>query len=103
MFAVSAGFGLDKMIEKYEAEHDDYKKIIAEAVAEALDVQDILRVKYQGIRPAPGYPSQPDHTEKQTMWDLIKPAEKAGIGLSDTLSMLPAASVSALVFAHPQS
>ena len=56
-----------------------------------------------GIRPAPGYPSQPDHTEKRTMWDLIKAKELAGIELSDTLSMMPAASVSALVFGHAES
>merc|ERR1712228_76999 len=70
---------------------------------ENLDVDDLLKIKYDGIRPAPGYPTQPDHTEKSTMWNLIKAEELAGMGLSDSFSMLPAASVSALVFAHPQS
>ena len=70
---------------------------------ESLDEQDLLKIKYVGIRPAPGYPSQPDHTEKTTMWNAIKAKELAGIELSDSLSMMPAASVSALVFAHPDS
>eukprot|EP00928_Gymnodinium_smaydae_P030080 TRINITY_DN2245_c0_g1_i9.p2 TRINITY_DN2245_c0_g1~~TRINITY_DN2245_c0_g1_i9.p2 ORF type:complete len:147 (+),score=31.09 TRINITY_DN2245_c0_g1_i9:66-443(+) len=65
---------------------------------EDLDIADLLRVKYDGIRPAPGYPSQPDHTEKRTMWKLTQAAELAGITLSETCSMIPAASVSALVF-----
>jgi len=127
MFACSC-FGAEALVTKYEKENDDYSKILAQALAdrfveaftellhqdirtkhwgyapnEKLDVSDLLKVKYQGIRPAPGYPSQPDHTEKQTMWDMIKADEKAGITLSDSLSMIPAASVSALVFAHPQS
>jgi 5-methyltetrahydrofolate--homocysteine methyltransferase len=63
----------------------------------------LLKIKYDGIRPAPGYPSQPDHTEKATMWDLLKAKELTGIDLSESYSMMPAASVSALVFAHPQS
>jgi len=125
MFAVSC-FGCEALVTKYEKENDDFSKILAQALAdrfveafaellhkdirtkywgyvpdEKLDINDLLKVKYQGIRPAPGYPSQPDHTEKQTMWDVIKADEKAGITLSDTLSMMPAASVSALVFAHP--
>merc|ERR1711862_749853 len=70
---------------------------------ESLSLNDLLKVKYDGIRPAPGYPSQPDHTEKLTMWNVIKAKELAGIELSDSLSMMPAASVSALVFAHPKS
>ena len=70
---------------------------------EALDTESMLKIKYQGIRPAPGYPSQPDHTEKSTMWECCKAHELAGIELSSSLSMMPAASVSALVFAHPES
>jgi 5-methyltetrahydrofolate--homocysteine methyltransferase len=70
---------------------------------EKLDEADLLKIKYDGIRPAPGYPSQPDHTEKSTMWNLIKAHELAGIELSESLSMMPASSVSALVFAHPQA
>ena len=127
MFAVSC-FGCDALVKKYEAENDDFSKIMAQALAdrfveafaeylhrqirtemwgyapdEQLNEADLLKIKYDGIRPAPGYPSQPDHTEKRTMWDLIKAKELAGIELSESLSMMPAASVSALVFAHPQS
>ena len=62
---------------------------------EKLDEADLLKIKYDGIRPAPGYPSQPDHTEKSTMWDVVKVKELSGIELSESLSMMPAASVSA--------
>jgi len=127
MFAVSC-FGCDELVTKYEAENDDYSKIMAQALAdrfveafaeylhreirvktwgyaadEQLDEADLLKIKYDGIRPAPGYPSQPDHTEKTTMWSVIKAKELAGIDLSESLSMMPASSVSALVFAHPDS
>jgi len=126
-FAVSC-FGCDALVKKYESENDDYSKIMAQALAdrfveafaeylhreirldlwgyakdECLDESDLLKIKYDGIRPAPGYPSQPDHTEKATMWDFVKVKENAGIELSESLSMMPAASVSALVFAHPDS
>eukprot|EP00746_Dinoflagellata_sp_MGD_P158744 gnl/MRDRNA2_/MRDRNA2_86547_c0_seq2.p1 gnl/MRDRNA2_/MRDRNA2_86547_c0~~gnl/MRDRNA2_/MRDRNA2_86547_c0_seq2.p1 ORF type:complete len:844 (-),score=226.46 gnl/MRDRNA2_/MRDRNA2_86547_c0_seq2:257-2599(-) len=125
MFACSC-FGADELVAKYEKENDDYQKILAQALAdrfveafaelihydirtkywgyapdEKFDIDALLKVKYQGIRPAPGYPSQPDHHEKQTMWDMLQADKKAGITLSDSLSMIPAASVSALVFAHP--
>ena len=70
---------------------------------EKLSNQDLLKVKYQGIRPAPGYPSQPDHTEKLTMWKLLNVEENIGMKLSSGLAMLPASAVSALVFSHPQS
>ena len=126
-FAVSS-FGCEALVAKYEAQNDDYSKIMSQALAdrfveafaeylhreirinlwgyakdEKLDEADLLKIKYDGIRPAPGYPSQPDHTEKRTMWDLVKVEERAGIALSESLSMMPASSVSALVFAHPQS
>jgi len=68
------------------------------AAAERLSVDDMLKVKYQGIRPAPGYPSQPDHTEKETMWSLMDIAPQTGITLTESLAMLPAASVSGLYF-----
>lgn len=127
MFAVSC-FGCGALVEKYESENDDYNKIMSQALAdrfveafaeylhrvirtdmwgyapdESLNEEDLLKIKYDGIRPAPGYPSQPDHTEKSTMWNVIKAQELAGIELSESLSMMPAASVSALVFAHPES
>lgn len=127
MFAVAC-YGCDELVAKYEADNDDYSKIMAQALAdrfveafaeylhleirknlwgyakdEVLDEADLLKIKYDGIRPAPGYPSQPDHTEKRTMWDTIKAKELAGMELSESLSMIPASSVSALVFAHPES
>jgi len=127
MFAVST-FGCAELVKRYESENDDYSKIMAQALAdrfveafaeklhrdirldmwgyspdETLDNADLLKIKYDGIRPAPGYPSQPDHTEKSTMWKLLKADKLAGIELSESLSMMPAASVSALVFAHPES
>lgn len=127
MFAVSC-FGCDALVERYESENDDYNKIMAQALAdrfveafaehlhremrtemwgyapnESLNEEDLLKIKYDGIRPAPGYPSQPDHTEKSAMWDVIQADKLAGIQLSESLSMMPAASVSALVFAHPES
>ena len=70
---------------------------------ESLSEEDLLKIKYQGIRPAPGYPTQPDHTEKKLMWDLLKVKELAGIELSESFSMMPASSVSALCFAHKES
>jgi len=128
MFAVSTGFGIEKAIEKYKADHDDYKVIMIKAIAdrfaeaaaerlhemirrnlwgyakdEKMTVADMLRVKYQGIRPAPGYPSQPDHTEKLTMWKMMNVEKETGIKLSESLAMMPAASVSAVCFAHPKS
>lgn len=127
-FAVTAGFGCDEICRQYEEQMDDYNVIMFKALAdrlaeafaeelhervrvelwgydraEALASEDLLKIKYTGIRPAPGYPVQPDHTEKTTMWNLMKVKEKTGIELSDSLAMLPAASVSGLYFAHPQS
>eukprot|EP00762_Andalucia_godoyi_P001596 ANDGO_00214.mRNA.1 Methionine synthase len=129
LFAVSTGFGLDALVHQYEkVEMDDYRAIMAKAIAdrlaeafaehlhklvreqtwgyasgEHLSTDDLLRVKYQGIRPAPGYPSQPDHTEKQTMWDIARIFQRTGIALTDSFAMVPAASVSGLYFAHPDS
>ena len=127
MFAVGC-FGVEELASKYEAEHDDYNKIMAQAIGdrlveafaeklhrdirmkywgyaqdEEIDHADLLKIKYDGIRPAPGYPTQPDHTEKRTMWNLLKIQEKVGIELTESLAMKPAASVSALCFAHPDS
>jgi 5-methyltetrahydrofolate--homocysteine methyltransferase len=80
-----------------------FQEIWGYAKDETMDTADLLKIKYDGIRPAPGYPSQPDHTEKFTMWDLLDVKNKTGIELSETGSMMPASSVSALVFAHPNS
>jgi len=127
MFAVAC-FGCEEECARFEAQNDDYSKIMVQALAdrlveafaeavhkdirtdywgyapeESLSEEDLLKIKYQGIRPAPGYPSQPDHTEKSTMWNLLKVHENTGIELSESLSMMPASSVSALVFAHKQS
>lgn len=127
VFAVAC-FGAESAAAKYEADLDDYSKILVLALAdrlveafaealhlkirrelwgyakdESLDEQDLLKIKYQGVRPAPGYPSQPDHTEKTTMWNLLRVEEQTGIQLTEQLSMVPAASVSALVFGHPES
>jgi 5-methyltetrahydrofolate--homocysteine methyltransferase len=126
-FAVAIHGG-EAQLAVFGAEHDDYKKImlqalcdrLAEAFAEqtharmradlwgyaqgeALDYSDLLKVKYQGIRPAPGYPSQPDHTEKLPLWRLLRAKELAGIELTDSLAMMPASAVSALVFAAPEA
>lgn len=127
MFAIAC-MGCDEMVKKFEAMNDDYSKIMVQALAdrfveafaerlhadirkdiwgyapeETVAGEDLFKLKYEGIRPAPGYPSQPDHTEKRTMWDLLNAAELTGIELSESLSMMPASSVSALVFAHPDS
>ncbi|XP_065191513.1 methionine synthase-like [Sycon ciliatum] len=128
MFAVSAGFGVSELCEEYKSQMDDYNVImvkaladrLAEAFAEELHMQvrqhlwgyapdeqlhteDLLKIKYDGIRPAPGYPSQPDHTEKRTMWKVMDAFAKTGIELTESLAMSPAASVSGLYFAHPRS
>ena len=123
MFACSSGFGLEDITAGFKAASDDYGYIMAEALAdrlaealaevlhhrvrrelwgyapeEELSYEDMLKVKYDGIRPAPGYPSQPDHTEKLTMWEMLDAEAATGIELTDTLAMLPAASVSGLYF-----
>jgi 5-methyltetrahydrofolate--homocysteine methyltransferase len=128
MFATTSGFGLHELCEQFKANQDDYSFIMAEALAdrlaeafaevihqkmrkelwgyapdENLSPEDLLKVRYTGIRPAPGYPSQPDHTEKQIMWDLMGVKEEIGVELTDSMAMLPAASVSAVCFAHPKS
>ena len=71
--------------------------------SESLTSEDLLKIKYDGIRPAPGYPTQPDHTEKRTMWTAMDVEAGTGIGLTESLAMLPAASVSGLYFANPKS
>ena len=127
-FAVTAGIGIEKWVAQYEAENDDYSaimiKILADRLAEAfaelmhhkvreeywayapnehLTVEEIIREKYQGIRPAPGYPACPEHSEKRVLFDLLKAEEKPGITLTENFAMYPAASVSGYYFAHPQA
>ena len=126
-FAVTTGVGCDELAASYAAQHDDYNAILvkaladrlAEAFAECLHARarrdwgyaqqehlsndELIGEKYRGIRPAPGYPAQPDHTEKQTLFDLLAAEEHAGIRLTEHYAMHPAASVSGLYFAHPES
>ena len=127
-FAVSTGFGIEKWLEKFEKDHDDYSSIMLKALAdrlaeafaellhkkirtsiwgyandENLNTQDIIKEKYQGIRPAPGYPAQPDHTEKTTLWKLLDVEKNTGITLTESLAMFPTAAVSGLYFAHPDA
>jgi 5-methyltetrahydrofolate--homocysteine methyltransferase len=126
-FAVTAGIGIDKKLEEFTADHDDYSAIMLKALAdrlaeaftellhheirkdywgyassEDLGMDDLFREKYQGIRPAHGYPACPDHSEKEVLFNLLD-AGKYGIRLTENYSMFPAASVSGLVFAHPEA
>jgi 5-methyltetrahydrofolate--homocysteine methyltransferase len=126
-FAVTAGAGCDEIVRRYEAEHDDYSAIMVKALAdrlaeafaewlhararqdwgygrdERLSTEDLIAEKYRGIRPAPGYPAQPDHTEKQLLWKLLGVEQETGIRLTESYAMWPAASVSGLYFSHPQA
>lgn len=127
-FAVTAGIGLDKVVAHYEEDHDDYHSILAKAVAdrlaeafaeylhqqlrmnywgyaadENLSNEELIKETYKGIRPAPGYPANPDHTEKETMFALLNATSATGIGLTESLAMTPASSVSGWIFAHPES
>ena len=126
-FAVTTGIGLDELVKKFKADNDDYNAIMAEAVAdrlaeafaeclhkrvrdewgygktEALSTTDLIEEKYRGIRPAPGYPACPDHTEKRTLWELLDAEAKTGIKLTENFAMWPGSSVSGFYFAHPES
>jgi len=127
-FCVTTGFGVEEIADKYKEDLDDYNSIMvkalgdrfAEAFAECLhdkvrkefwgyasdenlSNEDLIREEYQGIRPAPGYPACPDHTEKTTLWRLLNVEENIGVKLTDSLAMWPTASVSGLYFAHPKS
>ncbi|MBE7175848.1 MAG: methionine synthase [Mucilaginibacter polytrichastri] len=126
-FVVTAGVGLDELAAEYEARHDDYSSIMIKAIAdrlaeafaekmheevrkthwgyakdEQLDSTELIREKYQGIRPAPGYPACPDHTEKSTLFELLD-ADRIGVELTESFAMYPASSVSGFYFAHPES
>jgi 5-methyltetrahydrofolate--homocysteine methyltransferase len=127
-FAVTAGHGLEALVASFEAEHDDYSAILAKALAdrlaeafaermhervrrelwgyapaEGLSNEDLIAERYQGIRPAPGYPACPDHTEKRTLFELLDAEHEAGITLTESCAMLPGASVSGYYLWHPQS
>ncbi|MEY2503754.1 MAG: 5-methyltetrahydrofolate--homocysteine methyltransferase [Verrucomicrobiota bacterium] len=126
-FAVTAGIGADELAAKFAADHDDYNAILTKALAdrlaeafaeylhreariawgfgreENLSQDELLREKYRGIRPAAGYPASPDHTEKRTLFDLLKAEEQTSIVLTESFAMHPGASVSGLYFSHPDS
>jgi len=126
-FAVTTGFGLDELCARFEKDHDDYNAIMAKALAdrlaeafaewlhkqargewsygadEKLDPQDLIRERYRGIRPAPGYPACPDHTEKRLLFSLLQVEPRTGMRLTETCAMLPASSVCGWYFAHPEA
>ena len=126
-FAASAGFCLESLVARFEGDHDDYKSIMAKALADRLaealaelahkrvrdawgygkeerfSADDLIHERYRGIRPAPGYPACPDHTEKQIVWDLLGVEKCTGIKLTESFAMYPAASVSGLYFSHPEA
>jgi 5-methyltetrahydrofolate--homocysteine methyltransferase len=126
-FAVTTGIGLDELCAEFDKDHDDYNSIMAKAIADRLaeafaelmhkkvrDIwgygkdehftrEDLIRERYRGIRPAPGYPASPDHTEKRTLFSLLGAEENAGVRLTESCAMWPASSVSGLYFAHPEA
>jgi len=126
-FAVTSGHRIEVLLERFERDHDDYGAIMTKALAdrlaeamaervhqrarvdwgygraEELSHDDLIRERYRGIRPAPGYPACPDHTEKRLLFDLLQVEETAGIRLTETFAMYPASSVSGFYFSHPQA
>jgi 5-methyltetrahydrofolate--homocysteine methyltransferase len=126
-FAVTAGIGLEDLCRAFERDHDDYSAIMAKALAdrlaeayaellhktvrqewgygreENLTSDDLIKERYRGIRPAPGYPACPDHTEKRLLFDLLQVEQRTGICLTESFAMLPASSVSGFYFAHPDA
>ncbi|MDA0196489.1 MAG: methionine synthase [Bacteroidetes bacterium] len=127
-FAVTTGVGIEKLVEKFEKDHDDYNiimiKSLADRLAEAfaelmhekvrkelwgyasgetLSAGELIKERYSGIRPAPGYPACPDHTEKRILFDLLEVEENTGINLTESFAMYPASSVSGFYFSHPES
>ena len=126
-FAVTTGIGLEELCRQFDKDHDDYNSIMSKALAdrlaeafaeylhkqvrdawgygkdETLTPEDLIREKFRGIRPAPGYPACPDHTEKRLLFDLLQVEKQAGITLTESFAMLPAAAVSGFYFAHPEA
>ncbi len=128
LFAVTAGIGIEKWIQEFEAHHDDYKSIMIKALAdrlaeafteylheyirkeawgyagqEELTNEELIKEQYNGIRPAPGYPACPDHLEKETIWNVLEVEQRIGITLTESLAMYPAASVSGYYFANKEA
>lgn len=127
-FAVTAGIGLDRLIEEFDQQNDTYSSILAKAIGdrfaeafaeylhrevrmnhwgyardEELSREDVIAEKYRGIRPASGYPACPDHTQKPILWELLGVEKHTGISLTESLAMWPASSVSGWYFSHPES
>jgi 5-methyltetrahydrofolate--homocysteine methyltransferase len=127
-FAVTTGIGIEDRVAEFEADHDDYNSILLKALAdrlaeafaermhervrkefwgyataENLSNEELIKEEYRGIRPAPGYPACPDHTEKGLIWELIDPAANAGMTLTESFAMLPTAAVSGFYFSHPEA
>ncbi|MEN8249230.1 MAG: methionine synthase [Bacteroidota bacterium] len=127
-FTVTAGNGIEKLIDQYEKDHDDYKVIMVKAIAdrlaeafaelmhekvrkeywgyandESLSNSELIAEEYRGIRPAPGYPACPDHSDKRKIFDILKVTDEIGVTLTESCAMYPAASVSGFYFAHPEA
>jgi 5-methyltetrahydrofolate--homocysteine methyltransferase len=126
-FAVTAGIGLEELCARFERDHDDYNSIMAKALAdrlaeafaellhkrareewgygrsENLSHEDMIKERYRGIRPAPGYPAQPDHTEKRLLFNLLQPEQSIGVHLTESFAMTPASSISGLYFSHAEA
>ena len=127
-FAVTAGVGIDEHVKRFEAAHDDYSSIMLKALAdrfaeaaaehfhervrrefwgyapaETLSNEQLIREEYRGIRPAPGYPACPDHTEKAKLWQLLDVEQRVGIKITESFAMYPTAAVSGWYLAHPDA
>ncbi|HZF41244.1 MAG TPA: vitamin B12 dependent-methionine synthase activation domain-containing protein, partial [Blastocatellia bacterium] len=126
-FAVTTGIGLEELCARFERDHDDYNSIMAKALAdrmaeafaellhkrareewgygrnENIKIEDLIKERYRGIRPAPGYPAQPDHTEKKLLFDLLQAEQNSGVHLTESFAMIPASSVSGLYLSHAEA
>ena len=127
-FAVTTGFGIEDHVKRFQEDHDDYNAILLEALAdrfaealaekmheltrkvfwgytsdETLSNEELIKEKYQGIRPAPGYPACPEHSEKGTLWELLQPEKRIGLKITESYAMWPAAAVSGFYYSHPDS